>query len=138
MFQRIDLLSAAKGSEQDMLLHMMKEVWATPGELIGTTRGTTAWCFLIISGFVRIEDVILGSWLLPPGALFGLEEMFMGGIPTQHYRAACHSTMLAIDRTSLTGLLSAQHPVAQNLQAEIALIAGRTIQRRMARLAARL
>lgn len=138
MYTHIDLLNAAKGSEQDLLLAMMREHWVEGGEVVETTRQDTAWCFLIISGFVRVEDALLGQWLLPPGALFGLEEMFMGGIATQRYRAVCRCTLLAIDRGSLTGLLSAQHSVAQNLQIEISRIAGRTIQRRLSRLSRRL
>ncbi len=136
MYTHIDFLSAAKGSEQDMLLNIMQELQVRQGDEIVPHHPTEgARCFLIIAGMVWVDDEVLGRWLLPPGDLFGIEDLYLGGTPGQRYRAASDATLMTLRRDALNGLLASPTAVARNLQVEMARVAGRTAQRRLARLA---
>lgn len=135
MFNHIDLLSVARGAEQDMLLKLMQEHQFGADVDVHPVTETQARCFLIVSGFVRVHNKHLGQWLLKPGAAFGLVETYLGPIPGQSYRTACPCTLLALDREPMSALLASDTKLARALQVELARVAGQASQRRLARIA---
>lgn len=138
MYARIDLLSAALGPEQDKLLGHLEEFWVGPGEPIAPYRRGQGYCFVLLDGVVRMEDPTLGAWLLTPGNSFGLDELLVGHHPERSYRTLCRCTLLGLSQEALFKILTAQDVLAQNLQAELARLAGEHAQLRLARLSQRL
>ena len=134
MFLQLDLLNAVKGEEQDVLLGAMEEVWLEEGCFIDPMDPDQSSCFLIISGFVEVDDPLFGRSLLPPGTLFGIEEILQKVHTVQRYRAVGRTTLLALTQDALGGLLASEHSVSMSLHSEIARIAGLTVQRRLAAL----
>ncbi len=136
MYTHIDLLSAAMGPEQDKLLRQLEEIWVEPGTEVSPHRGGQPYCFVVLDGFVRMHDPILGQKLIGPGGSFGLAELLAGQNPKRTYWTVSRSTLLGLSHGALNRLLRAQDILAQNLQAELARLAGAHAQSCLARLSA--
>lgn len=138
MYNRIDLMSAIRGKEQERILSLLEEVWVEEGAQVEPVDKDKAYCFVLIDGFIRAKDERLGTWLVPPGALFGLEEILVGVPPGRTYHTLARSTLLALSRDSLAELIGTGGPMSQSIQIELSRLAGLSAQRRLTHLAKRL
>jgi CRP-like cAMP-binding protein len=138
MYRHIDLVSAAQGPEQDRLLGFFEERWIAEGVQVFPYLEGQSYCFVLLDGFVRKLDPVLGPWLLSPGDSFGLDELLVGHHPERSYHAVTRCTLLGLSKAALLELLNGQDALALNLQAELARLAGEHAQLRLARLGRRL
>jgi hypothetical protein len=135
MYTRIDMLSAVVGPEQERMLQLLDEVWVEDGSAIEPVDAEHAYCFVLIDGFVRATDERMGTWLVAPGQLFGLEELLVGVAPGREYRALTRCTLLNLTRDSLAKLVGAGDSFSQRIQVELSSLAGQAAQRRIVLLA---
>lgn len=134
MYTRIDMLSAVVGPEQERMLRLFGEVWVEEDWRIDPVGPEHAFCFVLLDGFVRATDDRLGTWLIAPGQLFGLEELLVGVAPGRTYVALTRCTLLHLTRDSLAKLVGAGDSFSQRIQIELSSLAGQAAQRRIVHL----
>ncbi len=132
MYFRIDLLNALHGEDQDRLLEELREVWQLGHQDVSLMHGEEMCAFVVLDGFVRATDPKRGVWLIGPGEVLGLEEMFAGTTQDRTYQTVCRTTFLALSRSKLMDLIGGQDRLAFRLQAELARIAGMQAQQHLA------
>ena len=135
MYTRIDMLSAVVGPEQERMHQLFGEVWVEEGARIEPVAQEHAFCFVLIDGFVRARDDRLGTWLVAPGQLFGLEELLVGVAPGREYTAVTRCTLLNLTRDALAKLVGAGDSFSQRIQIELSSLPGQAAQRRIVLLA---
>jgi CRP-like cAMP-binding protein len=137
MYRRIDLLSAAMGPEQDVLLRHMQERWAPKGAFIEPHGPKGSFCFVVLDGFVKAHDPRLGEWLVPPGGAFGVDALLLETPPARRYEAVTRCTLLSLSHEEMRALLSTGSALSQSLQLELAYLAGQHAQLELSRIAER-